>query len=103
MISMKQVTKVYPNGVRALAGLNLEVKQGEFVFIVGPSGAGKSTLMKLLYRAEVPTTGQVQISGVDVTKLSARHLPALRRGSVSSSRTTSCSTSDRSTRTWPSP
>ena len=65
MISIRQVTKVYPNGVRALSGLNLEVKQGEFCFIVGPSGAGKSTLMKLLYRAEVPTSGQVIISGVD--------------------------------------
>jgi cell division transport system ATP-binding protein len=79
VISIRQVTKVYPNGVRALSGLNLEVKQGEFVFIVGPSGAGKSTLMKLLYRAEVPTSGQVIISGVDIGKLSMRNLPKLRQ------------------------
>ena len=79
MISIRQVTKVYPNGVRALAGLNLEVQQGEFVFITGPSGAGKSTLMKLLYRAEVPTTGQVLINGVDIAKLGMRHLPSLRQ------------------------
>ncbi len=79
MISIRQVTKVYPNGVRALSGLNLEVKQGEFVFIVGPSGAGKSTLMKLLYRAEVPTAGGVVISGVDIGKLSMRNLPKLRQ------------------------
>ena len=79
MISLRQVTKLYANGVRALHGLNLEVQQGEFVFIVGPSGAGKSTLMKLLYRAETPTTGQVIISGVDIGQMSARNLPQLRQ------------------------
>lgn len=79
MISIRQVTKVYPNGVRALSGLSLEVAQGEFVFIVGPSGAGKSTLMKLLYRAETATTGQVFISGVDIGRLSAGNLPRLRQ------------------------
>jgi cell division transport system ATP-binding protein len=79
VISIRQVTKVYPNGVRALSGLSLEVQQGEFVFIVGPSGAGKSTLMKLLYRAEVPTTGQVMISNVDIGRLSGRNLPRLRQ------------------------
>jgi cell division transport system ATP-binding protein len=79
LISVNQVTKVYPNGVRALANLSLEVKQGEFVFIVGPSGSGKSTLMKMLYRHETPTTGQITLSGVDLGKLSHRHLPRLRQ------------------------
>lgn len=79
MIRLKQVTKVYPNGVRALMGLTLEIAPSEFVFLVGPSGAGKSTLLKLLYRAEEPTSGQVYIGGVDIGKLSRGQLPALRR------------------------
>ncbi|MEB3198769.1 MAG: cell division ATP-binding protein FtsE [Candidatus Sericytochromatia bacterium] len=79
MISIRQVSKVYANGVRALSNLNLEVKQGEFVFVTGPSGAGKSTLMKLLYRAETPTMGQVIISGVDLGRLPPRNLPQLRQ------------------------
>ena len=79
MISIQQVTKVYPNGVRALSGLNLDVKQGEVVFGVGPSGSGKSTLMQLLYRAELPTTGTVEIGGVDITRMRAANLPNLRQ------------------------
>lgn len=79
MIRLKQVAKIYPNGVKALVNLNLEVASGEFVFMVGPSGAGKSTLMKLLYRAEVPTAGQVFIGGVDISRLPPRQLPSLRQ------------------------
>lgn len=79
MIKLKQVSKVYPTGVKALQGLNLEVQAGEFVFLVGPSGAGKSTLMKLLYRAEEPTSGQVLVGGVDITRLSQAQMPGLRQ------------------------
>ncbi|MBM3266110.1 MAG: cell division ATP-binding protein FtsE [Candidatus Sericytochromatia bacterium] len=79
MIRLKQVTKVYSNGVRALMGLNLEINPSEFVFLVGPSGAGKSTLLKLLYRAEEPTSGQVLVGGVEISRLSRGQLPALRR------------------------
>ncbi len=79
MIKLKQVSKVYPTGVKALQGLNLEVQAGEFVFLVGPSGAGKSTLMKLLYRAEEPSSGQVLVGGVDITRLSPAQLPGLRQ------------------------
>ena len=48
LISLKHIYKTYPNGVTALADVNLEIAKGEFVFIIGPTGCGKSTLMKLL-------------------------------------------------------
>lgn len=79
MIRLKQVSKIYSNGVRALMGLNLDINPSEFVFLVGPSGAGKSTLLKLLYRAEAPSSGQVVIGGVDIGRLSRGQLPPLRR------------------------
>lgn len=63
----------------SLDGINLRVERGEFVFLVGPSGAGKSTLMKLLYREEVPTSGQLILDGKDVARLPARAVPYLRR------------------------
>ena len=79
MIRIKQASKIYPTGVKALVGLNLEVHAGEFVFLVGPSGSGKSTLLKLLYRSEIPTAGQVLIGGVDLGRLPSRQLPSLRQ------------------------
>ncbi|MBO9540071.1 cell division ATP-binding protein FtsE [bacterium] len=79
MIRIKQVSKIYPTGVKALVGLNLEVQNGEFVFLVGPSGAGKSTLLKLLYRSEIPTSGQLTVGGVDVGRLPHRQLSTLRQ------------------------
>ena len=79
MIRLKQVSKIYSNGVRALVSLNLEIGPSEFVFLVGPSGAGKSTMLKLLYRSEGPTAGQVLVGGVDIGKLSIRQLPGLRQ------------------------
>jgi cell division transport system ATP-binding protein len=79
VIRLKQATKIYPNGVRALMGLTLDIAPSEFVFLVGPSGAGKSTLLKLLYRAEEPTSGSVLIGGVEIGRLSRGQMPALRR------------------------
>ena len=63
----------------SLDGINLRVERGEFVFLVGPSGAGKSTLMKLLYREELPTSGQLILDGKDVARLPRRAVPYLRR------------------------
>ncbi|HHY29718.1 MAG TPA: ATP-binding cassette domain-containing protein, partial [Syntrophaceticus sp.] len=63
MISFFNVSKVYPNGVKALQGISIQIKNGEFVFIVGPSGAGKSTMIKLIFREELPTKGQIYIGG----------------------------------------
>lgn len=79
MIEMKQVFKKYPGGSKALQGLNVSIAQGEFVYVVGPSGAGKSTFIKMLYAEERASAGKVLVSQVDVTKLSARKVPFLRR------------------------
>ena len=78
MIKLIDVTKKYPNTL-ALKNINLQIEKGEFVFLVGSSGAGKSTLMKLLYREESPTEGKVIVGGVDVSKISVKRVPNLRR------------------------
>lgn len=79
MISMQKVSKVYPNGVVAVDDLDIEIRDGEFLYVVGPSGAGKSTFMKMIYREEKPTAGQLLIDGLDVGKIKDRHMPKLRR------------------------
>ncbi|MDN7241511.1 cell division ATP-binding protein FtsE [Planococcus sp. N028] len=79
MIQMKNVYKKYPNGIVALNGMNVEIEQGEFVYVVGPSGAGKSTFIKMMYREERPTSGQMMINGVDIATLKNKRVPMLRR------------------------
>ena len=59
--------------------MNLDIAAGEMVLVAGASGAGKSTLMKLLYREEKPTSGQIVIGNIDVTTLSPYKIPFLRR------------------------
>ncbi len=79
MIQMKNVYKKYPNGIVALNGLNVEIDQGEFVYVVGPSGAGKSTFIKMMYREERPTSGQMFVDGIDIATLKNKRVPMLRR------------------------
>jgi len=79
MISLRGVSLVYPNGVRALDGVSLEIGKGEFVFLVGHSGTGKSSLLRLLYREMAPTNGQILVDGIRVDRLAHRRVPALRR------------------------
>jgi cell division transport system ATP-binding protein len=79
LIRLQNVYKEYGAGRPALVNVNLHIGLGEFAFLVGPSGAGKSTLMRLLYREETPTRGSVMIGGVNLTKLSPRQVPLLRR------------------------
>lgn len=78
-IDIKNCYKVYKNGVTAIADLNLSVDKGEFVFVTGASGSGKSTLIKLLYREEKPTRGQVSVGGINVAKLYNSRVYKLRR------------------------
>ena len=78
-IKMTDVEKVYKTGVTAVCGLNLKIKKGDFVFIIGASGSGKSTLIKMLYREEKPTKGEILIGGVNVGKLRNRKVYKLRR------------------------
>lgn len=79
IIKMKNVYKTYPNGVRAIYDLNLSIKKGEFVFIIGGSGSGKSTLIKMLYREEKPSSGEISMGGVNVCKLRNYNVYKLRR------------------------
>ncbi|KTD83806.1 cell division ATP-binding protein FtsE [Paenibacillus etheri] len=79
MIEMQDVWKTYPNGTHALQGVSVKIDRNEFVYIVGPSGAGKSTFMKLIYREEVPTKGQISVGGFNIGKLKQRKIPYVRR------------------------
>ena len=78
MIQFINLTKIYGE-LKALDDISFQISAGEMVFIVGPSGAGKSTIMRLLYREDKPTSGQVFVSGVDVSKLPNNQTPLLRR------------------------
>ncbi|CAM3301047.1 cell division ATP-binding protein FtsE [Filibacter tadaridae] len=79
MIVMKDVYKKYPNGVVAANGINIEINRGEFVYVVGPSGAGKSTFIKMMYREEAPTSGDIIINGINLATLRNKRVPYLRR------------------------
>ena len=79
IIRLKNVKKQYKNGVTAIHDLNLAIEKGSFVFVIGDSGSGKSTLMKLLYREEKPTSGQIVVGGINVAKLRNNKVYKLRR------------------------
>lgn len=76
---MKNVYKKYPNGVVASNGINIEIARGEFVYVVGPSGAGKSTFIKMMYREEAPTSGEIIFNGTNLATLRQKDIPQLRR------------------------
>ena len=78
-IRFKDVDKTYNNGVHAIYGLNLNIKKGEFVFVIGASGSGKSTLIKMLYREENPNHGEIILGGVNVAKVKNSKVYKLRR------------------------
>jgi len=79
MILFEQVTKRYPNGREALAGVSFRIMAGEMVFLTGRSGAGKSTVLKLLALLERATRGSVLVSNKNLNTLPARRIPAYRR------------------------
>jgi len=79
MISLRGVSLTYPNGVRALDHVSLEIAKGDFVFLVGHSGTGKSSLLRLLYHESTPTSGDITVDGIRVDKLKRSRVPALRR------------------------
>ena len=79
MIKLKDINKVYKKNIVALDSINLEINQGEFVFVIGESGAGKSTLLKIMLKEENPTKGHIFMFGEDVTKIRARRIPMLRK------------------------
>ena len=79
MIHMKNVTKVYENGAVALNNINVDIRKGEFVFLVGSSGAGKSTFIKMLFREVLPSSGILTVNGRDVIRMANKEVPYLRR------------------------
>lgn len=79
IVSLQGVSKTYAGGSKALVDLNLQIRQGDFLFITGPSGSGKSTLLKLLYGEERATAGEVIVDGLQVADLKGDRLSELRR------------------------
>ena len=79
IISLKNVSKSYVKDVPALSNVNIQIRRGEFVFIVGSSGSGKSTLIRLLLRELKPTSGSIMVNGLQVDKLRRGKIPKLRR------------------------
>jgi putative ABC transport system ATP-binding protein len=82
LIAFREVTKVYGRGdasMQALRGIDLDIKEGEFVAIMGPSGSGKSTCMNILGCLDTPTAGRYEFKGVEVGSLSRNQRALLRR------------------------
>jgi cell division transport system ATP-binding protein len=82
MLRLSRVSKVFGDGparVPALSDVSFAIDKGEFAVLSGSSGAGKTTLLRLLYRAEVPSEGEIEVAGIDVTSLRHREIPRLRR------------------------
>ncbi|MEG2213050.1 MAG: ATP-binding cassette domain-containing protein, partial [Clostridiales bacterium] len=79
LIRTLNLGKKYKNGIIALSDINLAIDSGEFVFLTGESGAGKSTLIRLLFREELPSSGQILISGRSIMRLSKKDIVRLRR------------------------
>ena len=79
MIQFTDVVKSYTEGNTALKGANLQIEDGEFVFLVGPSGSGKSTIMKIITGELKPTSGQVHVNGYNLERIRKRDIPYMRR------------------------
>lgn len=79
MIEFCHVNKEYANGTHAIRDINLKVDDGEFVFIVGESGAGKSTFVKLVTKEIEPTSGTINMDGMEITRIRKRDIPKYRR------------------------
>lgn len=82
MLRLQHVSKVFGEGparVPALSDISFTVEKGEFVALHGASGAGKTTLLRLLYRDELPSEGEIEVAGLDVTRLRRSRISSLRR------------------------
>ena len=86
LIELKDIYKIYGEGleseVRALDGVSLEIRRGEFVAIVGQSGSGKSTMMNVLGCLDIPTRGEYLLDGVNVRELTDRELSRIRNKQI---------------------
>jgi phosphonate transport system ATP-binding protein len=79
LLEIRDLVKVYPRGTRALDGISLDIRRGEFVVLIGLSGSGKSTLLRCINRLVEPTSGRVIFEGVDVTLADGTDLRRIRR------------------------
>ena len=82
MIKFENVSKTYPNGVKGLKNINLEIEKVEFVSIIGLSGAGKSTLIRTINRMIEITEGTLTVDGTNVSSLKGKSLRKFRRNKV---------------------
>jgi cell division transport system ATP-binding protein len=78
MIQIFRTSKSFGTS-KALEDINLNVRKGEFIFITGPSGAGKTTLLRLIFGADAPTSGQILINNINLTRVRGKNLDLLRR------------------------
>jgi putative ABC transport system ATP-binding protein len=81
LLELKDISKVYGQ-LKALRDINLTVKQGEWLAIMGPSGSGKTTMMNIIGCMDKPSTGQVILDGVNISRESARNLTTVRRDKI---------------------
>ena len=79
MIEIRNLSKTYATGSKALQGINITIDDGEFVFIMGRSGSGKSTLLKLLLKETEPTSGYIIVNDMKLQKMPRRYIPRYRR------------------------
>jgi len=79
ILQLRDITKVYPSGTRALDGISLDIHQGEFLVLIGLSGSGKSTLLRCINRLVEPSSGTVAFDGVDITRARGGQLRGVRR------------------------
>lgn len=79
MVDLTKVTRTFPPDVQALVDVSLQVNRGEILFLTGMSGAGKTTLLRLISGIEKPTKGYVEVSGMDLSKISRAKIQKLRR------------------------
>ena len=79
MLIIENLTKVYPNGFKALDNVSIEVPDGQFVALIGLSGSGKSTLLRCINRLIEPTEGRILWNGIDVTRASDEEVRQIRR------------------------
>lgn len=85
VMDVREITKILPLGrenIDILKGISFQIASGEFISIVGPSGSGKSTLLGIIAGLDNPSTGQVLIDGVDITKMSEGKLAEVRNSKI---------------------
>lgn len=78
-VRISGLTKIFPPGIQALSDVYLDVREGEFIYLIGTTGSGKTTLLRTLTREILPTRGQVVVDGVDLRQLASSSLPYFRR------------------------